>query len=74
MGRDVKATSIDHVQLDDSEIFSEKLKISEAFNEHFVSLGEKLAKEITKSAFTSGDYLSKTKKKQCKICFQKDTA
>ena len=71
MGRDVKATSIDHVKLGDDDIISDKLKISEAFNEHFVSLGERLAEEIPESAFTSGDYLSKTKKNSAKFVFRK---
>ena len=71
MGRDVKATSIDHVKLGDDDIISDKLKISEAFNEHFVSLGERLAEEIPESAFTSGDYQSKTKKNSAKFVFRK---
>ena len=71
IGRDVKATSIDHVKLGDDEIISDKLKISEAFNEHFVSLGERLAEEIPEFAFTSGDYLSKTKKNSAKFVFRK---
>ena len=71
MGRDVKATSIDHVKLGDDDIISDKLKISEAFNEHFVSLGERLAEEIPESAFTSGVYLSKTKKNSAKFVFRK---
>ena len=71
MGRDVKATSIDKVKLGDDDIISDKLKISEAFNEHFVSLGEKLAEEIPESAVTSGDYLSKTKKNSAKFVSRK---
>ena len=71
MGRDVKATSIDHVKLGDDDIISDKLKISEAFNEHFVFLGERLAEEIPESAFTSGNYLSKTKKNSAKFVFRK---
>ena len=33
-------------KLGDDHMISDKLKISEAFNEHFVSLGERLAEEI----------------------------
>ena len=51
--------------------FLTNLKISEAFNEHFVSLCERLAEEIPESAFTSGDYLSKTKKNSAKFVFGK---
>ena len=36
-----------------------------------VSLGERLAEEIPESAFTSGDYLSKTKKNSAKFVFRK---
>ena len=39
MGRDVKATSIYQVKLSNDDIISDKLKISKAFNEHFVSRG-----------------------------------
>ena len=45
MGRNVKATAIDdQVKRDDDDMIFDKLKISKAFSEHFVSLGESLPK------------------------------
>ena len=52
-----------------SDITDEK-KISERFNDHFVSLGEKLALGIPGSSCSSSDYLSKVKTNGAKFKFQ----
>ena len=45
-------------------------EILDRFNDHFVSLGEKLASGIPKSSSSSSDYLSKVKPNGAKFKFQ----
>ena len=43
----------------DSELVTDKNKIIEVFNDHFVGVGEKLAKDISPSKYSSSDYILK---------------
>ena len=52
------------------EDITEEQKISERLNDHFVSLGEKLALGIPGSSSFSSDYLSKVKTNGAKFKFQ----
>ena len=61
MCKDNKTTKIDHININDT-IINDKQKISEALNDHFVSIGEKLANEIQLSKNTPEYYLFKTKR------------
>ena len=45
MDKEAKQTDIDKILVDEEEI-TDKQEISEWFNEHFVTIGEKLAKGI----------------------------
>ena len=45
--------------------FSDRLKISDPFNEHFVSLGERLAEEIPECVIYFRRLLIKDQEKQC---------
>ena len=64
MCKDTKTTKIDHLNINDinDAIINDKQKISEALNDHFVSIGEKLANEIQQSKNTPEYYLFKTKR------------
>ena len=50
---------------------TEKQEILETFNQHFVSIGEKLAAEIPPSVDSLLHYLSKTKNAEAKFHFRK---
>ena len=52
------------------EDIADEQKISERFNDHFISLGEKLALGIPGSFSTSSDYLSKVKTNGAMFKFQ----
>ena len=52
------------------EGITDKREISERFNDHFVSLGEKLASDIPSSSSSSLDYLSKVKINGAKFKFK----
>ena len=52
-------------------MITEKQEILETFNEHFASIGEKLASEITPSLDSPLYYLSKTKKAEATFHFKK---
>ena len=52
------------------EDITDKQEISERFNEHFISLGEKLASGISRSSSSSSDFLSKVKTNGAKFKFQ----
>ena len=52
------------------EDITDEKKISERFNDHFVSLDEKLALGIPGSSSSSSDYLSKVKTNGAKFKFQ----
>ena len=52
------------------EDVTDEQEISERFNDHFVSLGEKLASGIPRSFSYSSDYLSKVKTNGAKFKFQ----
>ena len=43
----------------DSELVTDKNKIPEVFNDHFVGVGEKFAKDISPSTCSSSDYILK---------------
>ena len=61
---DNKSTSID------GKIVSDGRGISDALNDHFVSIGNKLAGEILDSVQTSIDYLSKTGRIDTRFSFR----
>ena len=63
-----KQTDIDKILVDGEEI-TDKQEISEWFNDHFVTIGEKLAKGIAKPSKSSQEYLSKVSKSDNKFKF-----
>ena len=68
VNKDEKSTVVTQINRG-SKVITEKQEICETFNEHFVSIGEKLAAEIPPSVDSSLHYLSKTKKAETKISF-----
>ena len=68
MNKEAKQTDIDKIFIDDEEI-TDKQEISEWFNDHFVMIGEKLARGIAKPSKSSQKYLSKVSKNGNKFKF-----
>ena len=54
----------------DNEEINDKQEISEQFNDHFVSIGEKLVKDIPQSSKSFMEYLSKINKNENKFKFK----
>ena len=67
---DNKSTSINEINID-GKLVSDGRGISDALNDHFVSIGNKLAGEILDSVQTSIDYLSKTGKIDTRFSFRR---
>ena len=70
INKDEKSTVVNQINHRGREVITEKQEILETFNEHFVSIGEKLAAEIPPSVDSSLHYLSKTKKAEAKFHFK----
>ena len=68
MNKEAKQTDIDKILVNDQEI-TDKQEISEWFNDHFVTIGETLAKSIAKPSKSSREYLSKVSKNGNKFKF-----
>ena len=68
MDKEAKQTDIDKILVDDEEI-TDQQEISEWFNDHFVTIGEKLARGIAKPSKSSQEYLSKVSKNGTKFKF-----
>ena len=66
---DNKSTSNNEINIDDKVVCDGK-GISDALNDHFVSIGNKLAGEILDPVKTSIDYLSKTGKIDTRFKFR----
>ena len=58
VNKDPKMADISTVNYD-SELVTDRNKIPDVFNDHFVGVGEKLAKDISPSSCSSSDYLLK---------------
>ena len=69
MKKEAKQSDIETIFLDNEEI-NDKQKISERFNDHFVSIGEKLAEDISQSSKSSMAYLSKINQNENKFKFK----
>ena len=67
---DNKSTSINEINID-GKVVSDGKGISDALNDHFVSIGNKLAGEILDPVKTSIDYLSKTGKIDTRFSFKR---
>ena len=64
-----KESDIETIFVDNKEV-NDKEEISEWFNYHFVTTGEKLAKGIPQSSKSSLEYISKSNKKENKFKFK----
>ena len=67
---DNKSTSINEINID-GKVVSDGKGISDRFNDHFVSIGNKLAGEILDPVKTSIDYFSKTGKIDTRFSFKR---
>ena len=67
---DNKSTSINEINID-GKVVSDGKGISDALNDHFVSIGNKLAGEILDPVQISIDHLSKTGKIDIRISFKR---
>ena len=67
---DNKSTSINEINID-VKVVSDGKGISDALNDHFVSIRNKLAGEILDPVQTSTDHLSKTGKIDIRISFKR---
>ena len=67
---DNKSTSINEINLD-GKVVSDEKGISDALNDHFVSIGNKFAGEILDPVKASIDYLSKTGKIDTRFSFKR---
>ena len=67
---DNKSTSINEINID-SKVVSDGKGISDALNDHFLSIGNKLADEILDPVKISMDYLSKTGKIDTRFSFKR---
>ena len=65
-----KSTSINEINID-GKVVSDGKGISDVLNDHFVSIGNKLAVEILDPVQTSIDYLSKTGKIDTRFLFKR---
>ena len=65
-----KSTSINEINID-GKVVSDGKSISDVLNDHFVSIGNKLAGEILDPVKTSIDYLSKTGKIDTRSSFKR---
>ena len=59
ISKDQKTAETDEINVDGQTV-TDKKTISEASNQHFVSIGERLAGGILDPVLTSSEYLSKT--------------
>ena len=64
-----KQSDIETISVDNEEV-NDKQEISEWFNNHFVTTGEKLAKDSPESSKSSLEYLSKINKSENKFKFK----
>ena len=69
MNKEGKQSDIETMFVDNEEV-NDKQEISERFNDHFVTIGEKLAKDIAQSSKSSMEYLSKINKNENKFKFK----
>ena len=69
MNKEAKQSDTETIFGDNKEV-NDKQEISERFNDHFVTIGEKLAKNIPQSSKCSMEYLSKTNKNENKFIFK----
>ena len=70
LNKAVKVTKIDQIN-DEGNTISEEQTMSNTFNNHFVSIGEKLARNIPSSSYMSTKYLSKAKNSSARFEFKK---
>ena len=69
MNKEAKQSDIGKIFVDKEEVI-DKQEISERFNDHFVTIGEKLAKDIPQSSKSALEYLSKINKNENKFKFK----
>ena len=69
MNKEAKQSGIETIFVDNEEV-NDKQEISERFNDHFVTIGEKLAKDIPQSFKSSVEYLSKINKNENEFKFK----
>ena len=70
LNKDVKVTKINQINHEGNTISEEKT-ISNTFNNHFVSVGDKLARNIPSSSYMFTEYLSKAKNSSARFEFKK---
>ena len=66
MNKEANQSDIETIFVDNEKV-NEKQEISEWFNDHFATVGEKLAKDIPQSSKSSLEYLSKLNKNDNKF-------
>ena len=69
INKDQKTAEINEINVDGQTV-TDKKTISETLNQHFVSIGERLAGEILDPFLTNREYLSKTGNFESKFSFK----
>ena len=69
MNKEAKQSDFETIFVDNEEV-NDKQEIFEWLNDHFITIGEKLAKDIPQSSKSSLEYISKSKKNENKFKFK----